>query len=497
MKIDSNTTLLIVEDDPTLAFAYQEYLRDESCVVHLVDTGEEALDVIQHHLPDAILLDLSLPDMNGMEILKYINHRQLPCAVVIVTAHGTVDKAVEAMRHQAFDFIEKPFNASRLIVTLRNALRYQNLLHTVQIYRENYERQQFHNLIGASLSMQTVYKTIENAAPSKATIFIMGESGTGKELCAEAIHKQSPRQNQPFIALNCAAIPKDLMESEIFGHVKGAFSGALKEREGAAALAHEGTLFLDEICDMDLDLQGKLLRFIQTGTVQKVGGSRSEKVDIRFICATNRDPLEEVQQGRFREDLYYRLHVIPVILPPLRHREGDVLLIAREFLKRFAAQENKSFSQFSPEVEAILLYYDWPGNVRQLQNIIHNIVVLNEGEVVNLDMLPTPLNQIHLPQQTSIKVNNHKVSAESDTDKPTSETTTEMPTDLSHASVAEDFSNVNQVKPLWQVEKEVIEKTITLCDGNIPKAAALLEISPSTIYRKRQGWKNEGLPLAE
>ena len=301
---------------------------------------------------------------------------------------------------------------------------------------------------------------LESAAASKATVFITGESGTGKEVCAETLHKLSPRHDKPLVVLNCAAIPRDLIESEIFGHIKGAFTGAVGDRVGAAERADGGTLFLDEICEMELDLQSKLLRFIQTGCFQRVGSSKQQQVDVRFVCATNRDPFAEVQAGRFREDLYYRLHVIPVVLPPLRERGEDVLQIARAFLRQFAAEEGKSFIGFSRECELILLDYAWPGNVRQLQNVIRNIVVLHEAELVQPAMLPSPLNQL-IPQRQP-----------------------EM------APVVSANGDSVTIRPMWLVEKEVIEQAIASCGGNIPQAANLLELSPSTIYRKRLAWSS-------
>ncbi|OQY51388.1 MAG: sigma-54-dependent Fis family transcriptional regulator [Candidatus Parabeggiatoa sp. nov. 2] len=485
MKIDPQMTLLVVEDSPTLVVAYQEYLRDEPCDVTYVETGADALAHIQKKVPDVILLDLGLPDMNGMEILKYINEHQLPCLVVVVTAQGSIDIAVEALRnYKAFDFIEKPFDGQRLLITIRNALRLQQLTKAVNNYKKEVEsykkfkRPQYYDLVGASSPMQVVYQIIENAASSKATVFVTGESGTGKELCAEAIHKQSPRRNKPFFALNCAAIPKDLIESEIFGHVKGAFTGAVSERAGAAFQAHFGTLFLDEIGEMNLDLQSKLLRFVQTGIVKKVGGSKQEKVDVRFICATNRDPLIEVQEGRFREDLYYRLHVIPIVLPPLRERGDDILLIAKKFLTKYAKEENRSFRGFAPETETILRHYEWPGNVRELQNVIRNIVVLNDGQEVTAEMLPAPLNKLHKGHSRSKKASYQTTHAQTPA-------VVSPPSGLDTAAARRSKT----ILPLWQIEKETILHAIELCDGNVPKAAALLEVSPSTIYRKRQNWE--------
>ena len=461
---EKTANVLLVEDSQSLATAYMQYLAKQPYRVTHVMTGREALEAIDNQVPNAVLLDLELPDMNGREILAHIRKQAIPAAVIVITAHGSVDVAVEVMRSGAVDFIEKPFSADRLAVTLKNALRRQNLEEFVDMHR----RDHFHGFVGSSLSMQTVYHIIDSAAASKATVFITGESGTGKEVCAQAIHEASPRHEKPFVALNCAAIPRDLMESEIFGHTKGAFTGAVTAREGAAARADGGTLFLDEICEMDLDLQSKLLRFIQTSSFQKVGSNTMQSVDIRFVCATNRDPMEEVRAGRFREDLYYRLHVIPVDLPPLRQREDDVILIARHLLKSYTREENKKFERFTAETEAILRTFDWPGNVRQLQNVIRNIVVLNNDDVVTPSMLPPPLSEIsaftEIPAQCGTQ-----------------------PGENLATSVSGDAT---AIRPLWEVEKQVIEHTIEHCDGNIPKAAALLEISPSTIYRKRQQWES-------
>jgi transcriptional regulator with PAS, ATPase and Fis domain len=246
--------------------------------------------------------------------------------------------------------------------------------------------------------MRSVFRVIEAAAASKASVFITGESGTGKEVAAEAIHRLSARRDRPIVALNCAAVPRELMESEIFGHVKGSFSGAVADRDGAATLANGGTLFLDELCDMHIDLQAKLLRFLQSESFRRVGGAELEKVDLRFICATNKEPLEEVAEGRLREDLYYRLHVIPIYLPPLRERGDDVIELAEHFLASLALEEGKAFAGLSEEVKVAFRAYDWPGNVRQLQNVIRNIVVMNAGEMVTIDMVPPPLNRIALPR---------------------------------------------------------------------------------------------------
>jgi two-component system, repressor protein LuxO len=469
MTSSERQRVLLIEDTTSLARVYVEYLRKEPYDVIHVETGGAALAAMERRLPDAILLDLALPDMNGLEILKQIQSRQLPVSVVVITAHGSITNAVEAMRSGAYDFLVKPFNADRLVVTLRNVLERQRLARMVETLKDDFGRQAYFGFIGSSLPMEAVYRTIDSAAASKATIFITGESGTGKEVCAQAIHQRSPRREHPFVAINCAAIPHELMESEIFGHVKGAFTGAVVEREGAAKRADGGTLFLDEICEMDLDLQTKLLRFVQTGSFVKVGGGITEKVDVRFICASNKDPLKEVEAGRFREDLYYRLHVIPIHLPALRERDEDVIAIARHFLALFAREEGRHFAGFAPEVEAVLRSYNWPGNVRQLQNVLRNIVVLNEGETVTADMLPPPLSQIEPASRARGTAVGGTASA----------------TDGGGGTAA-------GIRPLWEVEKDTIESAIRLCDGNIPKAATHLGISASTIYRKRMAWQAEG-----
>jgi two-component system repressor protein LuxO len=314
--------------------------------------------------------------------------------------------------------------------------------------------------------MRAIYNVIESAASSRATVFITGESGTGKELCAEAIHQLSPRRDGPFIAVNCGAIPKELMESEMFGHVRGAFTGAVGSRTGAVAQARGGTLFLDEICEMELSLQVKLLRVIQSGEFQKVGGSEVERADIRIVCATNRDPWKEVQGGRFREDLYYRLHVVPCAMPPLRERDDDILLLARHFLTEYSKEEGKAFDDFDGGAVERLRRYPWPGNIRELQNLLRNVVLFNQGTIVAEAMLsrldagavirPTPNSPV-APLQRA------------------------------------ERAPAGSVRPLWMIEKEAIEEALVLCNGNVPRAAALLEINPSTIYRRKTEWDKERL----
>lgn len=455
--VDERLNVLLVEDTASLAALYQAYLQDEPLSLTVVSNGQQALEHIRRQPPDILLLDLILPDMPGMEILKWLHREQPNVTTIVMTAHGSVDVAVDAMRLGAHDFINKPVEAERLKVTLHNTMKFRHLNQLVDRYRHEIEREPFQGFIGASLPMQKVFRLIENAAPSTATVFVTGESGTGKEVCAEALHQLSGRREGPFIALNCAAIPKDLMESELFGHIKGAFTGALQDRDGAVIRADGGTLFMDEICEMDLELQSKLLRFLQTGQIQPVGSSQQIKVDVRIVCATNRDPLVEVEQGRFREDLYYRLHVIPIHLPPLRERGGDVISIANALVRQASREENKSFVGLSEATKDRLQAYHWPGNVRQLQNVIRNAVVLHQGEWIEQDMLPAPLD-----------------------------------TPQAHSSTAQPVTDAMPapIVPLSVIERQAIERAISHCQGNVSRAAAMLEVSPSTIYRKLQSWDN-------
>ena len=333
-------------------------------------------------------------------------------------------------------------------------------------------------MIGSSVPMQSVYRVIESAAASRATVFITGESGTGKELCAHAVHSESPRAKGPFVAINCAAIPRELMESEIFGHMKGAFTNAGADRAGAAMRADGGTLFLDEICEMDLDLQAKILRLTQSGKFERVGASRTESVDIRIVCATNRDPWAEVQAGRFREDLFYRLHVLPLELPALRDRGDDILQLARFFLSTISGQEGAACESFAPDAIARLLSHSWPGNVRELENALHNAVVLNAAEKqLTAAMLPRRLGGSG--DGAAIGVSPAPARPKTEDDAPTGRLS---------------FDSEADVVPMWAVERDAIEHALRLCDGNVPLAAARLQIGVSTIYRKKSEWAKSKAP---
>lgn len=459
--------VLIVEDTESLALMYQSYLIPTGTTSHIANTGQAALDFLAMHTPQLIILDIMLPDMSGMDILASLPDTDERPQVVVLTGHGSKELAVQAIRLGATDFLEKPIDAERFRVTVNNALKLKTLTEKVSSFQNQYSNGRFCQLVGSSPIMQSVYQIINSAAASKATVFITGESGTGKELCASAVHQCSPRAKAPFIALNCAAIPKDLIESEIFGHVKGAFTGATNNREGAAGQANGGTLFLDEICEMDLKLQSKLLRFIQTGTFQKVGSEKLESVDVRFVCATNRDPLLEVNEGRFREDLFYRLHVIPIVLPALRERGQDVIEIAEFLFKKISKEERKDYQGMAPTTRHYLANYDWPGNVRQLENVVRNTVVLNESGWIEVTMLP----QLQHGNIVNTATQAPQIAA-------------------AEPSKRARFSDGDaQIEPLWLAEKRYIEQAIAVANDNIPRAAAMLEVSPSTIYRKMKQWQ--------
>jgi two-component system, repressor protein LuxO len=471
--------ILLVEDSPSLATVYQEYLRAGPYDIRHAHCIADALKFADQAMPDGVLLDLRLPDGDGLSVLRELRGRDPDLPVVVMTAHGSVTLAVEAMQAGASDFLVKPFAPERLTVTVANVMERAALRRQVAVLAAGAPRQGFAGFIGAAPTMQAVYRILENAAASRATVFVTGESGTGKELAAEAVHSISPRKAGPFIAINCAAIPKDLIESEVFGHVRGAFTGAVADRIGAARAADGGTLFLDEICEMDLALQGKLLRFIQTGTFQPVGSGKLMQTDVRFVCATNRDPLEEVRAGRFREDLYYRLHVIPVPLPPLRDRGDDVLALAEAFLAKSAAEEGKRFQRFDAEARATLLRHTWPGNVRELENAIRTAVVLHDGEVVTTAMLPATVREGGAKP----------APAPAPPPPPQEPPKVQAPPPLTLPVEPRAVESTKRIRPLADTEREAIEEAVRLCGGNIAKAAAFLGISPSTLYRKQESWR--------
>lgn len=467
----TSARILVVEDSASLAMTYSAHLVEDGYLVEVADTGAAALAQIDSGLGfDVILLDLQLPDMNGLDILKAREEKLTDTSVIVITADGSLNRAIEAMRLGAYDFLVKPASKERLGTTVRNAAERHRLAREVKAVRKSGSRKSFHGFVGKSAVMQAVYRAIENISDSKASVFITGESGSGKELAAEAIHLSGRRAGKPFVAINCGAIPENLLESELFGHVKGAFTGALENRVGAAKAADGGTLFLDEICEMEPKLQVKLLRFLQTGMIQRVGTSTPEPVDVRVVCATNRDPVYEVSQGNFREDLYYRLNVIPLELPPLRDRGEDVIQIAEVFMAQFSKEEGREVTALSDKSMHYLRSHDWPGNVRELQNSVRRAIVVGSGETLNI--IPSSrTNSLKVVSKPFSPVIDHPIAAN-------------PPTNQSDEGVviAEDWT-------MDEVEQAVVRSRIDTNGGNVVQAARTLGISPSTIYRKLEKWQ--------
>lgn len=386
-------TVLVVDDERNYLLVLEELLMEEGYQVLTADNGRGALEIARGQELDVVISDIKMPGMDGMTLLEKFHEQNPDLPVIMMTAYGSMEKAMEATRRGAFDYIFKPFKNEQLKFTVRKAVDHYHLLcRNRYLSKELQERYQFGNIIGKSSAMQRIYQLIEKVAPAKATVLITGESGTGKELIAKAIHFNSPRREQPFITVNCGAIPETLLESELFGHERGAFSGAVSQRKGRFELAHEGTLFLDEISEMSPPLQVKLLRVLQEMEFERVGGSQSLKVDVRVVAASNRNLKEEVAAGRFRSDLFFRLNVVHVLLPPLRARKDDILLLVDHFLKKYPPPGGRPLRMDS-EAMRYLLDYPWPGNVRELENVIERAVILCNGEQILARDLPPEIRE--------------------------------------------------------------------------------------------------------
>jgi two-component system NtrC family response regulator len=387
-------SILIVDDEKNYLLILEDLLSEEGYQVVTAESAEKGLDIVAESELDAVITDMKMPGMDGMAFLDRIHIHNPDLPIVMMTAYGSVEKAVEAMRKGAFDYILKPFKNEELKLTIRKAIDHYVLIRRNRyLTRELQERYQFGNIIGKSAPMQRIYQLIEKVAPSKATVLITGESGTGKEMIARAIHFNSPRRELPFISVNCGALPETLLESELFGHERGAFSGAINLRKGRFELAHEGTLFLDEISEMSAPLQVKLLRVLQEMEFERVGGSQTLKVDVRIVAASNRILKEEVAQRRFRSDLFYRLNVVHVHLPSLRDRSDDIPLLVNHFLAKYSQEGGHSLISIEPEALRLLLEYSWPGNVRELENVIERAVILSNREQISLRDLPQEVRE--------------------------------------------------------------------------------------------------------
>jgi DNA-binding NtrC family response regulator len=384
-----NASILIIDDEMAIRESLQTLLEMEDYRVDTAETGEEGLTKIAEQPFDLILLDLALPDRNGLEILREIRDRDPSLAVILITAYGTVENAVLAMQSGAANFVQKPWDNEKLLADIRAAVaRRRAEEENIQLKRALKQRYNFENIIGKSEPMLRIFDLVGQVAPSRSTILLQGESGSGKELIAKAIHMNSPRKDRPFVPVNTGAMPTDLLESTLFGHVKGAFTSAIASKKGLFEIADRGTLFLDEIATMGMDTQAKILRVLQDRKFMHLGGIQEIQVDVRIIAATNVDLRQLVKEGRFREDLFYRLNVISIDLPPLRNRREDIPLLVGHFLEKYAGENERSIAQISPEALRCLMDYSWPGNVRELENVMERAVVLSSGTTIGVDLMP-------------------------------------------------------------------------------------------------------------
>ncbi len=470
---DSKKQILVADDEPNLRRVLAAQLHRDGYEVIAAEDGQEALEAIETHHVDVVITDLRMPRLDGMELLKRVTQSHPDVPVIMITAHGTVDTAVEALKHGAFDYITKPFEQSELRNVVRKATRTRELSEK-DVALEPAEPGRY-RLIGQSPPMLEVYQVIERVADTPSTVLITGESGTGKELIARALHENSSRANKPFIRVNCAAIPRDLIESELFGYEKGAFTGAVTSKPGRFELAHDGTLFLDEIGEIPVNMQVKLLRAIQEQEFERVGGIKTIEVDVRLVAATNRDLQEEIRQGRFREDLYYRLNVVQLRLPPLRERTSDVPLLVEHFIKRFRGKLKKDVRGVTDAAMERLLSHPWPGNIRELENVIERCLLFCDGERIDAGDLPPEMRVATL--STPISTPAPAMDGEDEG--------ADRPTPGLKEAVREATS---------RVERELIVRALKQTGGNVTHTARLLKISRKSLQTKMKelGLREEG-----
>ena len=375
--------LLIVDDGDSIREVLRQLFEYEGHEVRVAGSGMQALQLAAANPPDVTFLDVKLPGMDGLEVLDRLRVACPESQVVMISGHGTIATALEATRRGAYDFLEKPLDTDRLLVTLRNALQLRGLSESVALLRSEVDKR--HEIVGASPAIRRVLERVERVAPTDARVLVTGDNGTGKELVARAIHRLSPRAAREFVELNCAAIPTELIESELFGHVRGSFTGAIADRAGKFEQADRGTLFLDEIGDMSMSAQAKVLRALEVGHVTRVGGQKTKAVDVRVIAATNKDLAEEIEAGSFREDLFYRLNVVPVHVPPLRERREDIPMLVRHFQTRIESREGLPRREIEPRAVSRLMRLDWPGNVRELRNTVERLLILASGDSITVE----------------------------------------------------------------------------------------------------------------
>ena len=445
--------ILIVDDEKNYPPILSAILKEEGFETLTAFSGKEALEILKDSDVDLVLTDMKMPFMDGIELLERIKDKDSELPVIMMTAHGTVEKAVEAMQKGAYNYIMKPFDNERLIIYVNKATAMYRVIKENRQLRSVVEsKYSFGNIIGKSKNMRDLYEMIQKVAPATATVLIEGESGTGKELVAKSIHFNGPRRDKPFIAVSCSALAESLLESELFGHEKGAFTGAVSMKKGRFELADGGTLFLDEIGELSQDLQVKLLRVLQDKVFERVGGVRQISVDVRFITATNKKLKNEVAEGRFREDLYFRLNVVHIVLPLLRHRQEDIRLLVDHFIKKYISERliNIPITGLDPEVERLFYNYSWPGNVRELENVIERAMVLCPGEKIKVSDLPNDFKfNVYDAQQLNGIPENAKL-----------------------------------YETLYTIEKKMIERALRLTNNVHSEAAELLGVGKSGFSKK-------------
>ncbi len=455
MEEERKEKVLVVDDDMEMLELLHDYLQKVGFDTQVSASGNEALAKVEEEEYNVLVTDLKMPGISGIEILQKVGQLRPECSVILITAFGTIETAIEAMKLGAFDYITKPFKMEEVMIAIEKAIKEQKLqMENIMLRQEVEKRYKFDNLIGKSKAMQEVFTLIQRVSNNASNVIVYGDSGTGKEMVAKAVHFNGPRKNKPFIPINCTAIPEGLLESELFGHVKGAFTGASMSKKGLFEKANGGTLFLDEIGDMGMSLQGKLLRVLQDKEIRPVGGTAATKVDTRIITATNRDLLKEMEKETFREDLYYRLNVIPIHLPSLKDRPEDVPLLADFFLSKYAEETNTVIKGFSKESMMLLINHSWKGNVRELENVIERAVVLSNNEILQPEDLP-----------------------------------------LVRKSEREQIMEEAMIKQLSlrELEREYVTRILAMTKGNKNKAAKILGVNRRTLYRKeeRYGLKEE------
>ena len=445
------TQILIVDDEKNIRESLKGILQDEGFQVDNAKDGQSAIAMVQEERPDLVLLDIWMPGLDGIETLKKMRELHPDLQIIMMSGHATIETAVTATKLGAYDFVEKPLSLEKLLVCIHNALKINQLVAENRSLKERIRGGE--EIIGESQPILELKQQIAIAAPTSGWVLITGENGTGKELVARAIHKHSKRADKPFIEVNCAAIPEDLIESELFGHEKGAFTGATTMRKGKFDLANEGTLFLDEIGDMSLKTQAKVLRILQEQKFERVGGQKPIEVDVRVIAATNKDLEEEINQGRFREDLFYRLNVLPFQVPTLRERQDDIELLARYFIDNYCKKENIETKTITDEALAIMREYHWPGNIRELKNIIERLVIMTPGQTIAAANLPGEIRKPR-PQDDQAEITSLNLTADS----------------------------YKEAKELF--EREFIRQKLAENDWNISRTAEAIAIERSNLHRK-------------